>query len=36
MLQHKNIIMLVSLGLNINGYNFNIKSGRFCHLTKTH
>ena len=36
MLQHKNIIMPVSLCLNINGYNFNIKSGRFCHLTKTH
>ena len=36
MLQHENIIMLASLGLNINRHNFNIKSGRFCHLTKTH
>ena len=36
MLQHKNIILLVSLRLNINGYNFNIKACRFCHLTKTY
>ena len=29
MFQHKNIIMLVALHLNINRYNFNIKTGRF-------
>ena len=35
MLQHKNIIMLVPLHLNINRYDINIKTGRFSHLAET-
>ena len=35
MLQHKNIVMLVPLHLNVHRYDFNIKTGWFSHLAKT-
>ena len=35
MFQHKHIIMLIPLYLNINRYDFNIKTDWFSHLAKT-